>query len=49
MTSDVCKHLSAEQDAYDIWYLICECGETACEDKCEKGLRKCDFFERLFA
>lgn len=42
-----CKHLQADLDPYDDWYLYCECGETANEEKCQKGLRNCDFFEGL--
>jgi hypothetical protein len=45
---DQCKHLEADMVAYDEWYLYCEHGETANEDKCQKGLRKCDFFERRY-
>lgn len=45
--SNQCKHLQAEQDAYDVWYLYCELGETADEKKCQKGLRNCDFFEKV--
>jgi len=45
--SNQCKHLAADMDPYDIWYLFCERGETANEEKCQKGLRNCDFFERL--
>ena len=40
-----CKHLQGELDAYGIWYLFCESGETANENKCQKGLQNCDFFE----
>jgi hypothetical protein len=45
--SNQCKYLNAEQDAYDIWYLYCDYGETADEKKCQKGLRNCDLFEGI--
>jgi hypothetical protein len=43
----VCKHLQAELDPFDDWYLYCDHGETASEERCQKGLRNCDFFERM--
>ena len=45
--SNQCRHLCAEKDAYDVWYLYCECGETANEVRCQMGLLICDFFEGL--
>ena len=45
--SNQCKHLEAEMGPYDDWFLYCARGETANENKCQKGLRNCDFFERL--
>lgn len=46
--SNQCKHLQAELDpSYDEWYLCCELEEIASEEKCQKGLRKCDFFEKV--
>jgi len=45
--SNQCKHLQAELDPYDDWYMVCELEETASEGKCQKGLRNCDFFERV--
>jgi hypothetical protein len=45
--SNQCKYLQADMDPYDIWYLYCDRGETANEEKCQKGLRNCDFFEGI--
>ena len=45
--SNQCKHLMAELDPYDDWYMVCELGETASERKCQKSLRNCGYFERI--
>ena len=46
-SSKQCRHLEADLDPYGEWYLYCALGETATENKCQKGNANCDLFQGL--